>query len=125
MMLRKKILIIDPSSIFRRELKEMLETHETLVDVYQAAQGDQALDILRKHPPDVTFIATDLPLDAALDLIRSIRRQAPESRIVAMDAVGSEATKTAVREHGANDYLIKEMAVGFGLIDFIHAVVRK
>ena len=125
MMLRKKILIVDPSPVFRRDLKATLETHETLVDVYTAGHADHAKDIMRKQPPDVIFIEVDLPLDVALELIQSIRRQAPESHIVAMAGAGSEAVKIAALEHGANDYLVKEVPVGFGLIDFIHAVVRR
>ena len=125
MMQRKKILIVDPSPIARRELKTTIENHETLVDVYAAANVDQAGDILRSHPPDVAFIETDLPLDTGLDLIQLIRGEAPESRIVALAHNALETVRSAALEKGADDFFTKEMSVGFRLIDFIHEVIRR
>ena len=125
MMHRKKILLVDPSAIARRDLKETIETHETLVEVIGVPDAEQARDILRKHQPDVAFVEMDLPLEEGPGLLQTIRQAAPESRIVALSRVASEAVKTAALEAGADDFLIKEMAVGFRLIDFIREVVRR
>jgi hypothetical protein len=45
---RKKVLILDPSPIFRRTLKEVIRTSETRVDIREADNADQAEDILKK-----------------------------------------------------------------------------
>jgi chemotaxis response regulator CheB len=63
MMHRKKILIVDPSPIFLRQLKETIETHETLVDVNEAPSAERAREVLRKHLPDVAFIEVEMPLE--------------------------------------------------------------
>ena len=49
MLRRKKVLLLDPSPIFRLQLKEAIQTNETLVDVIEADNVDQANDILRNH----------------------------------------------------------------------------
>ena len=125
MMHRKKILIVDPSPIARRELKETIENSETLVDVYAVADVDQANEILRRHQPDAAFVEIDLPLNTGPGLIETIRQSAPESHIIALTGTESEAVKTAARANGVDDFLTKQMAVGFRLIDFIHEVIRR
>jgi len=125
MMHRKKILIVDPSPIARRELKEAIETHETLVEVIEVPDAEQARNILRKHQPDVAFVETDLPLSEGPGLIQAIRQTAPECRIIARTGTESEEVKTAARENGADGFLTKGMSVGFRLIDLIHEVIRR
>ena len=125
MMQRKKILIVAPSPIARRDLKETIETHETLVEVIAVPDAEQARVMLRRHQLDVAFVEMDLPLEEGPGLIQTIRQTVPGSRIVALSGVASEAVKTAALEAGADDFLINEMAVGFRLIDFIHEVIRK
>jgi DNA-binding NarL/FixJ family response regulator len=58
---RKKVLILDPSPIFRRTLKDVIQTSETLVDISEADNADQAENILRNDPPDVVFFDIALP----------------------------------------------------------------
>ena len=125
MMHRKKILIVEPSSIDRRDLKETIEAHETLVEVIAVPDAEQARDILRKHQPDVAFVQVDLPQEEGPELIQTIRQTAPESRIVALAGIAPEALKTAALEKGANDVFLKEMSIGFRLIDLIHDVIRR
>jgi len=125
MMQRKKILIVDPSPNYLRQLKETIETHETLVDVSAAPDSERAREILRKHLPDVAFIEVEMPLDEGLALIRSIRRLAPDSRIVVLTANASEDCRTQSLEHGADDHLLKEAVSGIRLVDLIHEIIRR
>ncbi|WP_319523559.1 response regulator [Breoghania sp.] len=125
MMHRKKILIVDPSPNCLRQLKEAIETYETLVDVSDAPDAKRAREVLRKHLPDIAFIEVDMPLDDGLALIRSIRRLAPDSRIVVLTGNVSEDCRIQSREHGANDHFYKEAVTGIRLVDFIHEIIRR
>lgn len=125
MMHRKKILIVDPSPNFLSQLKETIETHETLVDIAGATNADRAREVLRKHLPDVTFIEVDMPMDDGLALIRSIRRLAPDSRIVVLTANTADNCKTQSLEHGADDHFFKEEVTGIRLLDLIHEIIRR
>jgi YesN/AraC family two-component response regulator len=69
MLRRKNVMIVDPSPIFRRQLKATIQTNETLVNVSEAENAHQANDILRKQPPDVVFLDVALPLESGLRLI--------------------------------------------------------
>jgi DNA-binding response OmpR family regulator len=125
MMHRKKILIVDPSPNFLRQLKETMETHETRVDVADASDAERAREVLRKHLPDVAFIEVEMPLAEGLALIRSIRRLAPDSRIVVLTANTSEDCRIRSLEQGADHHFFKEAVTGIRLVDLIHEIIRR
>ena len=125
MLQRKKVMIADPSAIFRQMLKDAIYENETLVDVFEADSVGQAYDILRNQHPDVVFAEIDLPLEEGGRLIASVRDMAPESRIVVITGKDEEACRTTALQNGANQFLIKEDAVGLRLIDLIHEVIRR
>jgi DNA-binding NarL/FixJ family response regulator len=126
MLQRNTILLVDPSSIYRRQMKATIESNETLVHVVEADGVDQAEDGLRNHPPDVVFLEVDLPhQDNGLRLIQTIREMAADSRIVVLTDNPSDACKAAALQNGANRYLDKTDATGLHLIDLIHEIIRR
>jgi two-component system chemotaxis response regulator CheB len=125
MMHRKKVLIVDSSAIYRRELKTIIETRETLVDVHQARDADQVQEVLRNLDPDAAFVEIDLPVDESLSMIEAVRNAAPDCRIVLLTDNDSEACRDAAMELAVDAFLSKEEATGLRLIDVIHAVVRR
>jgi DNA-binding NarL/FixJ family response regulator len=85
---RKKVLIADPSPIFRRTLKAAIETNETLVDVAEADSINVAEDILGNHQMDVVFLEIEFPADDGMRLIDFIKGLAADIRIVVLTPSG-------------------------------------
>jgi DNA-binding NarL/FixJ family response regulator len=122
---RKKVLILDPSPIFRRTLKDVIQTSETLVDISEADNADQAENILRDDPPDVVFFDIALPLSNGIDFIASIKGRLPESRVVVLTSHDSAEHEAASIEQGADYFLSKERSGGLHLIDVIRTSIRQ
>ena len=122
---RHQILIVDPSTIFRRTLKEVIETSETFVDVIEAENSDQAQSIIAKSAPDVVFLDIALPRGSGVRLIASIRRMAPDTRIVVLTSHDSEEHEEASLAQGADFFLSKERSGGLRLLDVIRATIRR
>lgn len=125
MLQRQTVIIVDPSADFRQRLKDAIYEHETLVDVVDAESVGEVTGILRDSPPDVVFTEIDLPPQEGLRLIASIRRTVPDCRIIVLAGRDAEATRTTALQNGADDFLIKEDAVGLRLVDLIHGAVRR
>jgi DNA-binding NarL/FixJ family response regulator len=126
MLHRHTILLVDPSSIYRRQMKEVIEFNETLVDVVEADGVGQADDVVRNQPPDVVFLDVDLPhQEDGLRLIQTIREALVNCRIVVLTDNPSDACRAEARQRGANRYLLKKDATGLHLIDLIHEVIRR
>lgn len=125
MLKRKKVLILDPSPIFRRTLKEVIQTSETHVDIREARNTDQAENILKNDPPDVVFFDIALPRDNGIEFIASIKGMVPESRIVVLTSHDSAEHEAASIKQGADYFLSKERSGGLRLIDVIHTTIRR
>lgn len=124
MMNYKKILIFDPSPIFRRTLKEVIQTSETLVDVSEAQTADQAKEMLKNQSPDVVFFDIALPRGNGIGFIATIKEMAPDSLVVVLTSHDSNEHEEAALQNGADFFLSKEGAGGLRLLDVIHRAVR-
>lgn len=122
---RNKVLILDPSPIFRRTLKEVIQTSEPLVDVREAENADQAENILKNDPPDVVFFDIALPRGNGIEFIASIKGMLPESRVVVLTSHDSAEHEAASIEQGADYFLSKERSGGLRLIDVIRTTIRR
>ena len=125
MLKRQTVMIVDPSADCRQRLKEAVYANETLVDVVEAESVGAVAAILRDKLPDVVFTEIDLPLAEGGRLIASIRRAAPDCRIIVTTGNDAEESRSTALHNGADDFLIKADAVGLRLIDLIHDAVRR
>lgn len=122
---RKKVMIVDPSPIFCRELKAAIQTHETLVDVTGADTIDGAEDALRNQQVDVVFLDIGFPQEQVVRLIDAIDGAAGGIRLVVLAGRDSAAAQAAGLRDRADGFLPKEQAVGLRLADMIHEMIRR
>lgn len=125
MIVRQKIMILDPSPIFRRTLKSVIETSETFVEVIEAEDTDAARHILKSKVPDVVFLDIALPGENGIRFIAHVKKAVPEARVVVLTSHDSEEHEAASLEKGADVFLSKERSGSFRLLDTIRAVVRR
>ncbi|HSR36465.1 MAG TPA: diguanylate cyclase, partial [Desulfurivibrionaceae bacterium] len=105
---RIKALVVDDSKSSRLELGNLLTIHQ--YQVFTAADGQEALDILDEHP-DIRLILTDqyMPHMNGLELVKQIRRVHPkdELAIIALSATDDHTLPARFIKGGANDFLKK------------------
>ena len=121
----KKVLILDPSAIFRKTLKDVIQTSETRVEVKEADSAAQAQAILKTDSMDVIFYDIALPRENGIAFIASIKAMLPESRIVVLTSHDSAEYEAAAIDNGADFFLSKERSGGLRLIDVIHSALRR
>jgi CheY-like chemotaxis protein len=122
---RKKALIIDQSPVFRRTLKDVIQTSEPHVAIQQAPGADQALRILEKETQDVVFMDIVLPGGNGMEFIGRIKDLLPHTRIVVLTSHDSAEHEEASLRCGADYFLSKERAVGLPLINIIQRTLSK
>lgn len=103
-----KALVADDSKSSRLELANLLTIHQ--YQVFAAADGQEALEILAEHP-DIRLILTDqyMPRLNGLELVKQIRRTHPkdELAIIALSATDESTLPAQFIKSGANDFLKK------------------
>ena len=104
--MNKRILIVDDSFYMRTMLKNML-TDAGYDVVGEAANGQQALEMAVATNPDLITLDVILPDNTGLDVLKGIRQQQPDAKVVMCSAVGQETIVNEAIENGALAYIVK------------------
>jgi NtrC-family two-component system response regulator AlgB len=99
------ILVIDDETSLRRTLRTTLESMGHTVA--EAANGDQALTVLRGQRFDFALLDLRLGRDSGMDLLSMLRRESPDLAVVVMTAYATVSSAVEAMRRGAFDYLPK------------------
>jgi DNA-binding NarL/FixJ family response regulator len=115
------ILIAEDHLIARVGVKTILNMQPDMTVVAEAANGAQAVDLHRKHRPDVTLMDMRMPGMGGLEAAVAIRGEVPEARIIALSTYGGDEDIRRALQSGVRAYLTKDV-LHDELIRAIHAV---
>jgi len=101
-----RILICDDSSFMRLMLRKILTArgHEV---VGEAGNGNQAIEMFKKHRPDVTTMDITMPEVDGLSALKLIRAEDNRAKVVMVSAIGQKEIMTEAIRQGASDFLVK------------------
>jgi len=119
-----KVLIVEDQQSLANQLAEKLRSEGFAV--LTAADGEDGLEKVRGEHPDLIVLDIMLPKLDGLSLCRIIRRDAATAHIpiIMLTARGSEVDKIVGLESGADDYVVKPLALGEFLAR-VRAVMRR
>ena len=103
-----RIAIIDDHAMVRAGLRQLFAEQPDFVVVAEAANGRQALDIVRKGEADVIVLDISLPDQSGVEALAAIKARAPELPVLILSGFPEEHYATALLRQGANGYLNKE-----------------
>jgi two-component system chemotaxis response regulator CheY len=101
-----KLLIVDDSNIMRRRI-ERSQQFEELQLVGTAANGVDAIELFKKHDPDVVTMDLTMPRMDGIECIGRLVELKPAVRILVISALADKATAVEAMEKGANGFLNK------------------
>ncbi len=107
-MLVVKVLIVDDSAFVRRSLRSILEKDKDIQVVAAAANGEEAIDMVKSHDPDVVTMDVEMPRMDGISALRRIMAETPCPVIMisSLTSEGAEVTLKAL-ELGALDFMPK------------------
>src|SRR5204862_4030027 len=76
----------------------------------EAADGREAVALFRDHRPDVTLMDIRMPELDGIAATRTIRKEFPQARIIALTSYDGDQDIYQALEAGVRGYLLKEMA---------------
>ena len=97
--MREKVLIVDDQFGIRLLLNEVLQKEG--YQIFQAANGLQALDIVRKHSPDLVLLDMKIPRMDGLEILKRMKGIDPDIRVIIMTAYGESDKIEAANKLGA------------------------
>jgi DNA-binding response OmpR family regulator len=119
-----KVLIVEDELTLANNLADKLRSEG--YTAITAADGEQGLERVRAERPDLLVLDIMLPGLDGLSLCRIIRRDTSTSHIpiIMLTARGTEVDKIVGLESGADDYIVKPVALGEFLAR-VRAVMRR
>ncbi|KPJ59570.1 MAG: hypothetical protein AMJ46_10660 [Latescibacteria bacterium DG_63] len=99
------VVAIDDEELIRKSLKKVLE--ERGYRVVLAANGQDGIESVKSHLPDVVLLDLRLPDADGLDLLEKIREISPASQVIVITAYGDVRSSVKAMKRGAFDFLKK------------------
>ena len=105
-----RVLIADDHKIVRDGLKRILSAHGEVDVTGEAADGDQALALVKAHEYDRAMVDMSMPGLSGIDLIKRLKLEKPKLRILVLSMHGERQYAARALKAGASGYLNKDSA---------------
>ena len=108
-MAAKKITVIiaDDQTLFREGIKDLLENEKNIQVIAEAADGREALRLVKKLRPNVILLDIKLPHMDGIEATRQIHKECPTTNVLILSGYEDEAHVMEAIQAGANGYLSK------------------
>ena len=103
-----QVLIADDHSVVRQGLRMFLSSDPELEIVGEARDGVEAVSLTRQLQPDVVLMDLRMPVMDGIAATAAIRREAPDTEVVAVTSVLEDAAVVDAVRAGAIGYLLKD-----------------
>jgi two-component system, NarL family, response regulator DesR len=103
-----RIMIAEDQTMVRQALVALLELESDIHVVAEAASGDEALAMARKHQPDVAVLDIEMPGPGGIEVARLLRASGFPGKIVIVTTFGRPGYLRAAMAAGASGFLLKD-----------------
>lgn len=117
------VLIADDHSILRQGLVSLIEDRTDMTVAGEASNGREAIELWKKHRPDVTLLDLRMPELDGLSAIKAIRADNENARIIVLTTFDGDEDIYRAIQAGAKGYLLKDVPRE-ALMDCVHRVHR-
>lgn len=100
-------LLVDDSSIVRKVLKKNLQlTDLEINELFEAGNGQQALELLKHHWVDLIFLDINMPVMDGIEFMRHLRAEqtTQDLPVLIVSTEGSQERRTLLNELGISGY---------------------
>ena len=101
------MLLADDHAVVRQGLSSLLRAEPDIDVIGEAADGEQAIDLAGRLPPDVILMDMSMPKFNGIEATRAIRNEYGDIRIIALSMFEDAERALAMRDAGAVDYVTK------------------
>lgn len=108
-----RVLVVDDEPDFLQMIRARLESER--YEVITAAGGRDALELMKKTPPDAVLLDIMMPDMDGLEVLRKIRRSHKDLPVFMLTAFSDEKRFAAARKLNASGFVTKTDWMGEGM----------
>ncbi len=102
-----RVLLADDHTLFRQGLRHLLADHPRLEIVGEAADAQEAIQLVRRLRPDVVLMDLHMPGGGGIEATRTVRGELPEVSVLILTVSENEDDLLAALRAGAKGYILK------------------
>jgi len=102
-----RVLSVDDHPLLREGIAALVTNQTDMQIVAEASNGREALELFRKHRPDITLMDLQMPEMSGIDAMSSIRGEFPGARIIVLTTYTGDVQVSRALKAGARAYLLK------------------
>ncbi|WP_294768874.1 response regulator transcription factor [uncultured Rhodoferax sp.] len=103
-----RIAIVDDHAMVRAGLRQFFADEPDFSVVAEAANGREALDLVRQGELDVMVMDISMPDHSGIDALVAIKARAPDLPVLILSGFSEVHYATTMLRHGASGYLNKD-----------------
>ncbi|MBR4224865.1 MAG: response regulator [Oscillospiraceae bacterium] len=104
-----KILVCDDSLFVRKKITNVLRNCG-VTELYEAADGEQAVEMYNKYAPDLVLMDIVMPRMSGVEALKLILADDPKAKVVMASSVGTQENLKEAINAGAFDFLQKPIS---------------
>ena len=101
------LMLVDDHPVMRVGLASVLSLNHGFRIVAQADDGPSALDLWRRHRPDVCLLDVSMDRVDGIETLRRLRAEFPDARVLMLTSSKSGEDMDLAMQSGASGYLLK------------------
>jgi two-component system, NarL family, response regulator len=104
-----RILVAEDHLVARVGVMTIVNMQPDMAVVAEASNGQQAVELFRKHQPDVTLLDLRMPVMGGVEAATAIRAEFPGARMIALTTYGGDEDIRRALHAGVQAYLTKDV----------------
>ncbi len=121
--MKPRILVVDDEGSIRKTMRMTLEYEG--FEVWEAASGAEAIEIVTTNPPDLVFLDIKMPGKDGLEVLSELKETSASTPVIMISGHGTVQTAVQATKLGAYDFIEKPLETERVLLGMRNALERK
>jgi DNA-binding NarL/FixJ family response regulator len=104
-----RILVAEDHLVARVGVSTIVNMQPDMTVIAEASNGQQAVELYRKHLPDVALLDMRMPIMSGVEAATAIRAEFPHARMIALTTYGGDEDIRRALAAGVQSYLTKDV----------------
>lgn len=117
-----KLLLAEDQSMLRDALSQLLQLQPDVEVVYQAADGREAIELLKTNPVDVAILDVEMPYQTGLDVLEWVKEHQSAVKVIIVTTFKRPGYFERAVKADVDAYVLKERSIA-DLMKTIHTVL--
>jgi DNA-binding NarL/FixJ family response regulator len=106
-----RVALVDDQTLVRRGIRSLLELAGDITIVAEAADGDGAIDVIRRERPDAVLLDVRMPKRNGIDVLRELRASSELPPTILLTTFDDDEALLEGVKAGARGYLLKDVTL--------------